>query len=132
MHRNVRNSSVSAAAFAVALLIAPVAQAAPGDMTVATFLAKANALKARGPLALFSSDFKLLQKEGQAGGMAYRAQLQEERKAGKPSSCPPTPSKIDSEQVMAQMNSYPDAMRGRITVRQAMADLFRKKFPCPK
>ena len=43
------------------LLAVPMAAiAAPGDMSVATFLNKADALKAKGPAALFSSDIGLL------------------------------------------------------------------------
>ena len=51
-------------------LLTGTAAAAAGDMSVATFLAKADALKAKGPLALLSSDIKLLQGEGQAAGAA--------------------------------------------------------------
>ena len=58
-----------ALALTIGLLAAP-ALAAGGDMSVATFLAKADALKAKGPMALFSPDIKVLQQEGQAAGMA--------------------------------------------------------------
>ena len=42
------------------LLAAPLLVAAAGDMNVATFLQKADALKAKGAMALFSSDLGLL------------------------------------------------------------------------
>lgn len=112
-------------------LLTGTAAAAAGDMSVATFLAKADALKAKGPLALLSSDIKLLQGEGQAAGAAYRAQLDAERKAGHPSSCPPKGVKIGGDELMAQMRKYPAATRQRITVKAAMVDMLRAKFPCP-
>ena len=112
-------------------LLTGTAEAAAGDMSVATFLAKADALKAKGPLALLSSDIKLLQGEGQAAGAAYRAQLDAERKAGHPSSCPPKGVKIGGDELMAQMRKYPAATRQRITVKAAMVDMLRAKFPCP-
>ena len=57
-------------ALIVALLAATPALAAPGDISVASFLAKADALRAKGAMALFSSDYKLLQSEGKAAGKA--------------------------------------------------------------
>ncbi len=115
---------------ALAALAATPALAAGGGMSVATFLAKADALKAKGPMALFSSDIKVLQQEGNDAGMAYKAQLDAERAAGHPSSCPPKGVRIDSDQVLTHLRSYPADQRPRITMRTAMADLFKKTWPC--
>lgn len=104
--------------------------AAAGDMSVATFLAKADALKAKGMLAMLSPDIGVLKTEAQAAGAAYKAQLEAERKAGRPSSCPPKGTRIDSDDLMAQMRSYPAGVRPKVTVKAAMADMFRAKFPC--
>lgn len=114
----------------LALASASAAAAAPGDMSVATFLAKADALRAKGFMALMSSDYKVLKAEGTAAGQAYRARLNAERAAGKPSSCPPTPARVDSNMVLAHLRSYPEAARPRITMKTAMADLFAKTWPC--
>lgn len=119
-------------AVAAMFVLAIPALAAPGDMTIATFMAKAEALKAKGPLALTSPDMKLLQEEGQGAGQAYRAELDAERRAGRPSSCPPHGARVSSEDLLGQMHSYPAGSRTRVTVRTAMADLFRAKFPCPR
>lgn len=118
-----------AALFAL-LLIAVPAAAAPGDMSVATFLGKADALKAKGIMALGSSDMKLLRDEGQAAGLAYHARLNNERAAGKPSSCPPKGSKIGSDQLLNHLRTYPAGQRGGITMKSAMADYFIKTYPC--
>jgi hypothetical protein len=106
------------------------ALAAPGDMLVSTFLTKADALKAKGLAAMFSSDVKLLQSEGQAAGVAYFNRLKTERTAGRPSSCPPKDLKVDSNAVIAHMRSYAPDARGRTNLRTAMADFFIKSYPC--
>lgn len=117
---------------ALGLALTTPALAAGGDMPVATFLAKADALKAKGIMALGSSDIGLLKAEGQAAGMAYKARLDRERAAGKPSSCPPKGTRPTSGQVMAHLRTYPAEARARTTMRTAMADYFIKTYPCPK
>ncbi len=114
----------------LAMLAASPALAAGGDMSVATFLAKADALKAKGAMALFSSDMKVLQQEGQAAGMAYKAQLDAERAQGRPSSCPPKGVKISSDQVLTHLRSYPAAQRPAVSMRAAIGDMFKKTWPC--
>lgn len=104
--------------------------AAPGDMNVATFLAKADALRARGAMALFSADFKLLKGEGMAAGEAYRTRLGAERAAGKPSSCPPKGAKLSSDKLLGHLRSYPEPSRARTSMKQAMADYFIRTYPC--
>jgi hypothetical protein len=60
------------------------ALAAGGEMSVAVFLAKADALKAKGVMALGSSDIGLLRSEGQAAGLAYKARLKAEPVPARP------------------------------------------------
>jgi hypothetical protein len=115
--------------FALAATAAP-AWAGPGDMSVATFLAKADALKAKGILALGSPDIALLRSEGQAAGNGYRARLNAERKAGKPSSCPPKKATVRSDALMAHLRSYSPAAQQSTSMKTAMADYSIKAFPC--
>ena len=117
-------------ALVLPLLAATPALAVPGDMSVATFLAKADALRAKGAMALFSADYKALKSEGQAAGQAYRVRLAAERAQGKPSSCPPKPAPVDSNSLLAHLRTYPAAHREHIAMRTAMADLFIKTWPC--
>jgi hypothetical protein len=112
------------------MALAAPALAAGGDMSVATFLAKADALKAKGIMALGSSDIGLLRSEGQAAGMAYKARLEGERKAGKPSSCPPKGTKVNSDKLMAFLRTYPEPARPRTSMKTAIADYFIKSYPC--
>jgi hypothetical protein len=106
------------------------ALAAGGEMSVAVFLAKADALKAKGVMALGSSDIGLLRSEGQAAGLAYKARLKAERQAGKPSSCPPKGTRVQSDKLMAFLRTYPEPARPRTTMKAAIADYFIKTWPC--
>lgn len=80
--------------------------------------------------ALFSSDLKLLRAEGNAAGAAYRARLERERAAGKPSSCPPKGTSIKSDALLTHLRTYPVAVRQAVTLHAAMADLLIKTHPC--
>ena len=99
-------------------------------MSVAAFLAKADGLRAKGPLALFSPDIRALKAEGQAAGEAYRARLTREQAAGTPSSCIPRGTKVGSDQVLTHLRAYPAAARAGTTMRTAMADYFIRTYPC--
>ena len=67
---------------------------------------------------------------GKAAGESYRARLIAERKAGRPSSCPPENAQIVPEELVAFLKRYPANMRSRVTIRQGVADYFIKKYPC--
>lgn len=108
------------------------ARAAPGDMTLATFLPRAEKLNAKGMMAVFSSDLKPLIAEVEAGFKAYRARLAVEKKAGHPSSCPPARASLSSDDILNQMRSYPPSARATTTVTTAAGDLFIKRYPCAK
>lgn len=118
-----------AAIMAAATMAAP-AHAAPGDMSVATFLAKVDALKARGIMAMLSSDVGLLKAEATAAGKGYGDRLKKERTAGHPSSCPPKQTKVSQSMWLNHLSSYPAAQRGQTTLNRAMADMFARNWPC--
>jgi hypothetical protein len=103
----------------------------PGAMSVAVFLAKADALRAKGAFALFSSDYGKLKAEVTGAAQAFRSQVKAEAAAGKPSACPPKGAALTSDDFITHMQSYPVAARARIGVADAVADIFRKRFPCP-
>jgi hypothetical protein len=106
------------------------AMAAPGDMAISSFLAKADALQAKGPAAASGSDLAALRMEVNGAVQAYRAQLRSEVAQGHPSSCPPPRAPFTSTDVLAQMQTYPTAVRPRTSVSTVVADLFRKRYPC--
>ena len=107
------------------------AVAGPGDMNVATFLAKADALKAKGLGALGSPDIKLLYGEADAAGKTYRSAIAADKKAGRtPHSCPPKKASLNSDQLLAHLRTYPEAVRPRTTITTAMFDVMKKRYPC--
>lgn len=118
--------SITSGALALVMLTG-----AAGDMSVATFLGKAEKLQKKGPLALMSSDLKLLMGEMKGAGKAYRARLDADKAAGRPPhSCPPEKMKMSSNDVLSHFRSYPVADRPKVSVKTAFADMSRKRFPC--
>ncbi|MEQ1541029.1 MAG: hypothetical protein ABL926_02145 [Novosphingobium sp.] len=112
------------------LVTATPALAGPGDMSVATFLSKVDGLKTKGMMAMFSGDIKVLKAEGMAAGQAYKQRLAAERAQGRPSSCPPKGSTINSNQLIAHLNTYAPAARPATSMKTAFADYFIKTWPC--
>jgi hypothetical protein len=114
------------------MLIAGFAMALPTSvsaMSVADFVAKADALKAKGMAAMFSSDVGLLKAEIAAAATGYRADLN----AGKPPrSCPPPKgsAKLSSDELMANFRTLLPAQRATTSVRAAFANYMVKRFPC--
>lgn len=115
---------------ALALSLTAPALAGGGDMSAATFLDKADALRAQGPMALFSSDVGALRAEATAAGQAYGARLRTERAQGRPSSCPPKGARPSQSQWLNHLRSYPEPRRSTVTLRDAMADYYIKTWPC--
>jgi hypothetical protein len=114
---------------ATALLISSGAQA----MSVADFLTKADALKAKGIFAMMSSDIGLLKAEIGGAGKAYRADLNARKVAGQPApSCPPPKVSMDSDQLIAYFRSIPATQRPTTSVNTAFAGMMAQRFPCKK
>ena len=113
------------------LLLAPVSALQAQNMPVSEFLAKVEALKKKGPMALFSSDIKLLKAEVQNSGKQFRAEQAALKNAGKkPVACLPEKAATDSDEIVAHFSSIPPQQRS-MPVKTAFAALMRKKFPCP-
>jgi hypothetical protein len=125
-----RELTTFTAATAIAIAFAAPALAAAGDMNVSTFLAKADALKSQGAMAMFSGDIEVLKGEGKAAAESYKARLLKERAAGHPSSCPPQGTGINTDELLGHLRSYPANVRPRVSMKQAMADFFIRKYPC--
>ncbi|UVO55349.1 hypothetical protein [Sphingomonas sp. SUN039] len=117
-------------AVAALLTVLPVAANA---MTVAEFLTRAEALKAKGMMAMMSSDLPVIRGEMQAATTAYRADVDAARAKGrKDLGCPPPKgqAKLSSDIVMADLAALPKAVQARTTVKAALYDLMRKRYPC--
>lgn len=117
------------AVMAGAALVLPASAQA---MSVAEFLAKANALKAKGFLALGSSDIKLLRTEVERASDAYRSDLATAKASGRaPHSCPPPKgqAKIGSNELLAEFEKIPTAQRG-MSVKSAFYAMMKRRYPC--
>jgi hypothetical protein len=113
------SNRIGAAALAALFLCAP-AEA----MTAAEFLAKADALKAKGMMALFSSDLGLLKAEITADAQAWRTQ------AKPPLACAPASVRLNDQQIYDLVAAVPPAERTNTSVRSAMVTGMNRKFPC--
>ena len=114
------------------LLAAPLLIAAAGDMSVATFLTKADALQRKGMLALMSSDLKLVVNEGKGAAAAYERNHKAAKARGEHHAlgCPPKGTKYGQKDFMADMRAIPAAERGRTSVTQALTRGMARRFPC--
>ena len=98
-------------------------------MPVSEFLAKADALKAKGMAAMFSTDIRLLKAEVNAAATSYRADVND----GKPPrSCPPPKgwAKLNADELMANFRLLPPAQQTTTSVRAAFANYMVSRFPC--
>lgn len=107
--------------------------AAPAHaMSVAEFLHKSETLKAKGALALFSSDLKLLKNVVVTAGGQLRAERLAAQKAGrKPAYCPPGKGgQLNSDQLLAILRAIPPQERARLQVKDALRAHFVRTYPC--
>jgi hypothetical protein len=115
-----------------AVFFAAVPLAAAQAMPVATFLQKADALQAKGMMALFSSDYKLLKDEVTAASEQLGNERKAAKAAGRPQAyCPPEGGvKLGSKEILDTFRTIPAAQRARTDVKQGMRLLLARKFPC--
>jgi hypothetical protein len=119
--------------FIAAMLCASTAPAFAQNMPVSTFLEKADALKAKGMMAMFSSDAGLLKTEVQTAALNYRKERKALEGAGrKPEVCPPEKGSLDTDELIAMFRNIPAEQRPRTTVKQAWISFMKRKYPCPK
>ena len=112
----------------IALAVAVPSGALAQGMSVATFLAKADALQARGMTAMFSSDIGLLKGEIGAASTAFRA----DAASRAPRSCPPPKgqAKMSSDDLITAFRAIPPAQRATMTVQRGFSDFMVKRYPC--
>jgi hypothetical protein len=106
---------------------------AANAMTVAEFMAKADGLKAKGMMAMMSSDLPVVRGEMQAATGAYRTEVDAARAKGRTDlGCPPPKgqAKLSSDIIMADFAAIPKPAQARMTVKAALYDVMRKRYPC--
>ena len=120
-----RKTLILCAAFAAAL------HSSAGAMDVATYLAKGQALRAKGPFAVLSSDYKELQAEVITSAASLKTErLTAVRQGRRPSYCPPAKVSLAPEEIFAAMEAVPVAQRARTSVKEALRAAFARKYPC--
>ena len=117
---------------ALALAAAPMTAAMAQSMNAETFHKRAQALKKKGAMAIFSrGEIKALTTEAQAAAQRAREQRLATLKAGgKPRSCPPEGSRMGSDEFMERLAAIPPAERARIDMTEATIRILAGKYPC--
>lgn len=112
------------------LLVASTAASAQ-SMNADVFLTKANGLMAKGPLALLSSDYRLLKREGEAAGAALKVERKALIAAGKPTAyCPPAKGSLSSDELIGGLKAIPVVERRSMDMKAAMRAVLARKYPC--
>lgn len=112
------------------VLAVVLASPASAEMTVAQFLPKANALQAKGAMAIFSSDLRPIMREMKSVSAQLKAEGEQRKAAGLPRrTCPPEGTKLTSAEVLAMLNTIPPAQRG-ISVKDGLVRVMMARFPC--
>ena len=116
-------------AFALAALT--VSAAAPA-MPIDQFLGKAEALRKKGALALFSGDLKLLTNDIKASSVELRAENQAAVKAGRPKAyCTPAAgASLKDKDILAAMQAVPAPQRATTSTKDALRTYLARRFPC--
>lgn len=106
--------------------------AAPASaMTVADFLTRADVVQAKGMMALFSSDFRILKAEATDAIKAWHAQV---APPGRPrNACPPADlPNMTSDDVLTMLKAVPPGQRASISTADALVAGLNRRFPCPE
>ena len=114
------------------ILMAVPATAMAQTMNAEIFHQRATKLKKKGAMAIFSrGEIKALTSEAQAAAKKARAQrLATLDAGGKPRSCPPEGSRMDSDEFMERLAAIPRSERARIDMTEATIRILATKFPC--
>jgi hypothetical protein len=100
-------------------------------MPVSTYMQKTSALKAKGPLAVFSGDINLLKRQVQQDGDQLRAENKALAAQGKLKHyCAPEGSAITLKDLMAAVEAVPVSERARTSTKDAFRDYIARRYPC--
>ena len=110
----------------VAMLIPVAAQA----MTVDQFLTRANALKAKGMMALLSPDVGVLKGEMADAVAALKADRAARKAAGKPPRvCAPEGTKLTQDEMLGGLAALSPAQRAG-SLKDGVSQVMMNRFPC--
>lgn len=122
----------TARAAVLAIALAAACAGSASAMDVAAFLPRAEALKAKGPLAVFSSDAGALMGEINTATKALRDERLAAKAAGKtPAYCPPPQTKLNTDDLLAAAQAVPVAQRPHTDLKDVLRGVYAKRYPCP-
>lgn len=111
-------------------MAAMTAAPAGAAMTVGTFVAKANALRANPLTAFTSPDFSLLRTEAQAATAQLKAEREARKAAGKPPiACVPQGQSIGITEMVDGLAALP-ARDQALPLKEGYAKVIARHFPC--
>ena len=111
---------------ATALIAAPASAA----MTVATFLARANALKEQGVGAIMSPDFQVLRGEAKSATTQLKAERAARAAAGKPPiACIPEGESVGIMTMLDGLGALSPAEK-KLPLKDGYAKVLTKQYPC--
>ena len=117
-------------AVVAALLMVGVAMPASAAMTVGTFLARANALRDQGPMALMSPDLPALKAEAKAATNQLKAERAARAAAGKPPiACVPEGESVGIMDMLDGLNELPASYQKR-PLKDGYARVLANLYPC--
>ena len=112
-------------------LLAVVAPGVANAMPVNDFIAKADALEAKGMMAMFSGDLKTLTAAIKSDANALKAEREAAKAANRtPAYCPPGPVKMGSKEIFQAMRAVPPQDRPRTDTRDVLRAHLAKQYPC--
>ena len=110
--------------------VAPAVASGPGGAQ--NFLDRAERLKAKGPLALFDSDYGRLKAEATAVGVSIREDRIAAERAGRPILyCSPQPrAHLGNIEFIDGLEAIPATERANMSLKEAMLRVLQRKYPC--
>ncbi len=113
-----------------AILVGGMAVPASAAMTVGTFLARANALRDQGPMALMSPDFPALKAEAKAATTHLKAERAARAAAGKPPiACVPEGESVGIMDMLDGLSDLPASYQKR-PLKDGYARVLANLYPC--
>ncbi len=117
-------------AIIAAMLVGGMAMPASAAMTVGTFLARANALRDQGPMALMSPDFPALKAEAKAATTQLKAERAARAAAGKPPiACVPEGESVGIMDMLDGLSDLPASYQKR-PLKDGYARVLANLYPC--
>lgn len=107
--------------------------AAAAHMPAADFLRRADVLRARGPIALFSPDLKRLQKAAEDAGDELHNEHTADITAGRRTDyCSPVSKYLGPRELVEGLHAIPANQLRQMDIKQAMRAIFQRNYPCGK